>query len=166
MGRDEKRASAQAARGELARPSATARPWRGEPRLDLGDKPLFAAEQMGDAGDVEHQPVGAVERGERRVAGAEIGDALQQLGLGFRVGVADDEGGMARAGVGERQAGGQAEPRGGRVDADEPARVVDHGDGRERCARINVLGAPRAVGRQQDGDERVDDNRTTYCWYP
>ena len=57
MRRDEKRASAQAARGESARPSATVEALAGEPRLDLGDQPLLAAEQMGDAGDVEHQPV-------------------------------------------------------------------------------------------------------------
>jgi len=35
---------------------------------------------------------------------------------------------MARARVGERQAGREAEPRGGRVDADEALRVVDLGD--------------------------------------
>ena len=52
-----KRASAQAARGESARPSATRQPGRGEARLDLGDQPVLAAEQMRDAGDVEHQPV-------------------------------------------------------------------------------------------------------------
>ena len=83
-----------------------------KPRLDLGDQPLLAAEQMGDAGDVEHQPVAPVERGERREARAGVGDALQQPRFGLRLGVADDERGLARLRVGERQADAEAEPRG------------------------------------------------------
>ena len=47
---------------------------------------------------------------------------------------------MARARVGERQAGLKAEARGVRVDADEPARVLDLRDDGERRGGIN----PRA----------------------
>ena len=79
MRRFEWRASAEAARGASARPSARVRPRRAKTRLDIGDKPLFAAEEMRDAGDVEHQPIASVERDERREAGAEVGEALEQL---------------------------------------------------------------------------------------
>ena len=123
-------------------------PLRRKARLDLADQPRLAAEEMGGAGDVEHQAVAPVERDERRIARAGVGEALQQFRLRRRIGLGDDERGMARASVGERQAGRQAEPRGVGVDADEPARVLDRRDDRERHADVNLMRAPRAVRRQ------------------
>ena len=61
---------------------------------------------------------------------------------------------MARARVGEREADGQAEPRRGGVDADEPLGVVDPGDRRERRAWVN--GARDAArGRSPDAAARA-----------
>ena len=119
-----------------------------EARLDLGQQPRLAAEQVRNARNVEHQTVGAIERDERRIARAGVREALEQLGLPGRIGLADDERGMARARVGERQARAQAEARGVRVDANEPTRVSDHGDRRERRRGINPVRAPRAIRRQ------------------
>ena len=50
---------------------------------------LFAAEQMGAAGDVEEQPVRAVERHQRRVAVAPVGEAFEQPAVGLRIGFDD-----------------------------------------------------------------------------
>ncbi len=63
---------------------------------------------------------------------------------------------MARARVGERQAGGEAEPRGVGVDADEALRAFDLGDddeGRRRLARPLTLPLP-ASGERSFGAER------------
>ena len=65
------------------------------------------------------------------------GSASQTTSAGWR----------ARASASVRPAV-KAEPRGLRVDAGEPARVLDRRDGRQRRARINAMRAPRAVGRQ------------------
>ena len=47
----------------------------------------LAAEKMGAAGNVQKEPVGAVERHQRRIAVAPVGEAIEQppvgLGLGF-----------------------------------------------------------------------------------
>jgi len=93
---------------------------------------------MGDAGNVEHQPVGAIERGKRGVAGAPIAEARQKLRLFKRLGLGDDESGKAGARVGERKAQVQAEPRRRAVDADQPLRIVDLGDRDKRRRLVNV----------------------------
>ena len=75
---------------------------------------LFAAEQMGAAGDVEKQAVGAVERHQRRVAVAPVGEAFEQPAVGLRIGLDDvDAGCMARA---------SAMPMPGFSSAPQPAR--------------------------------------------
>ena len=51
---------------------------------------------------------------------------------------------MARARVGERQARREAEPRGGRVDADEALRVFDLGDERRGAAKLASSPSPRS----------------------
>ena len=100
-------------------------PLRGEALQAILDERRLAVEEMRDAGNVEHQPVGAIERGERRKAGAPVAEPLQEPRL-FRGRRLDgDEGGKARARIGEREAAAQAQPRGFGVDADEPLRVVD-----------------------------------------
>ena len=115
---------------------------------------LFAAEEMRHARNVEHQAVGAIEGGERGEARAPVAQALEKPRLFRRVRLDRDEGGMARARVRQRQAGRQAEPRGVRVDADEPLGVLDPGDRRERRALVNGLEPPGAVRRQTRQPER------------
>ena len=51
---------------------------RGKPRATVLDERRLAAEEMGDAGNVEHQPVAPIERGERGKAGAPVAEALEQ----------------------------------------------------------------------------------------
>ena len=116
----ENRASAQDPRGLPATPARARDPLRGEALQAILDQRRFAAEKMRDAGDVEHEPVGAIERGERRIARAPVAETLEQPRLFRRLRLDGDEGGMARARIGERKAGGQAKLRGGGVDADEP----------------------------------------------
>ena len=103
---------------------------------------------MSDAGNVEHQPVAAIERGKRGVAGAPIAKARQKLRLFRRLSLDHDESRKAGARVGERKTEAQAEPRGVSVDADQPLRIVDLGDRRQRRRPINSAEPPRAVGRQ------------------
>ncbi len=109
---------------------------------------------MRHAGNVEHQAVGAIERGKRGEARAPVAQTLEKPRLFRRVRLDRDEGGMARARVRQREAGRQAEPRGVRVDADEPLGVLDPGDRRERRAFVNGLEPPGAVRRQTRQPER------------
>ena len=60
---------------------------RGEPRAAILDQRLVAAEQMGDARNVEHEPVGAVERGERGESRAPVAQALEKPRLFRRRGL-------------------------------------------------------------------------------
>ena len=71
---------------------------------------------MGDAENVEHQPVAPIERGEGGKAGAPITEALEQPRLFLRLGLDRDESRKAGARIGERKAYAQAEPRGLSVD--------------------------------------------------
>ena len=121
---------------------------RGKPRATILDQRRFALEQMGDAGNVEHQPVAPIERGERGKAGAPIAEALEQPRLFRRLSLDRDESRKAGARVGERKAYAQAEPRGLSVDADEPLRIVDPSDRDKRRRLVNAAEPPRAVGRQ------------------
>ena len=105
---------------------------RGKPRATILDQRRLALEQMGDAGNVEHQPVAHIERGERRIAGAPIAEARQKLRLFRRLSLDHDESRKAGARVGKRKAQAQAEPRGLSVDADQPLRIVDLGDRGQR----------------------------------
>ena len=93
---------------------------------------------MGDSGNIEHQPVASIERGERGIAGAPIAKARQKLRLLRRLSLDRDESGKAGARVGERKAYAQAEPRGLGVDANQPLRVVDLGDRDKQRRLVNV----------------------------
>ena len=103
---------------------------RGKPRAAILDQRRFALKQMGDARNVEHQPVAPVERGERGEAGAPVAQALDEPRLFKRLSLDRDERRKAGARVGERKADAEAEPRGLSVDADEPLRIVDFRDRR------------------------------------
>ncbi len=146
----EKRASAQAARGLSGDAERDRDPLRGRSaRRQSLDEPRLAAEQMRDAGNVEHQPVGPIERGERRVAGAPVAEAFEKLRLLRRARPRrrrERDGARAR-----RRATGPGSGRAARLAASTPTsrlRVVDLGDGRERRAPVNAAEPPRAVGRQ------------------
>ena len=103
---------------------------------------------MGDAGNVEHQPVGAIERGQRGIAGAPIAEAGQKLRFFKRLGLDDDESWKASARVGERKAQAQAQPRSLSVDANQPLRIIDLGDRDQRRRLVNAAEPPCAIGRQ------------------
>lgn len=140
-----------------------------QPRLDLGDEPLLAAEEMRDAGHVEHQSIGAVERDERREAGAGVGDPLEKLRLGRRIGLDRDERRMARPRIGERQADAEAEPGGAGVDADQALGAFDLGDGDERGripARLFTTQLVPAIcrqARQPEGEKPPDRRIFAHC---
>jgi hypothetical protein len=119
-----------------------------ESRPTILDQRRFALEQMSDAGNVEHQPVAPVKRSERGVAGAPIAEARQKLRLFRGLSLDDDERRKASARVGERKAYIQAEPRSPGVDANQPLRIVDLGDGDKRRRLIDAADPPRAIGRQ------------------
>ena len=93
---------------------------------------------MGDSGNVEHQSVGPVERGERGEAGAPIAEALDELRLFLRLSLDCNERRKAGARVGKGKAYAQAEPCGLGVDADQPLRIVDLGDRDKRRRLVNV----------------------------
>ena len=112
------------------------------------DQRRFALEQVGDAGNVEHQPIAPIERGERGVTRAPIAEARQKLRLFRRLSLDRDESRKARARVGERKACAQAEPRSLGVDADQPLRIVDSSDRGQRRRLVNAAEPPRAIGRQ------------------
>ena len=120
------------------------------------DQRRFAAEQMRHARNIEHQAVGAIERGERGEARAPVAETLEKPRLFRRVRLDRDEGGMARARVRQREAGRQAELCGVGVDADEPLGVLDPGDRRERRRPVNGLAAagrgpsPDAAARERE----------------
>ena len=137
-------------------------PLRGEPRATILDQRRFALEQMGDSGNVEHQPVAPVERGERGEAGAPVAQALEEPRLFRRRRLDHDERRKAGARVGERKADAQAEPGGLSVDADEPLRIVDLGDRDKRRALVNAAEPPRAVARQtrQPEGEKSPDRQS------
>ena len=107
------------------RPGSTGR--RGEAGADVEalmeeapqhivEQPLLAAEQMDAAGHVEKQPVAAVQRHQRGVAVAPVGQAFEQPHVGLRVGLDDIDAGMHGAGVGYAHAGLQLQPLSLRVE--------------------------------------------------
>ena len=75
-----------------------------EARQDVVQHGALAAEQMGAAGDVEEKPVRAVERHQRRVAVAPVGEAFEQPAVGLRIGLDDVDRGMHGARVGNAHA--------------------------------------------------------------
>ena len=78
-------------------------PLRGKPRATVLDQRRLAAEQMRDAGNVEHQPVAPIERGERGEARAPVAEALEEPRLFRRLGLDRDEAGeRARASASDR----------------------------------------------------------------
>ena len=76
-----------------------------QPGGEIGDQRLFAAVKMRAAADVEQQAVGRVDRHQRRVAQAPVGDFFQKTSVGFGVFLDRIERGMHGARLRQREAG-------------------------------------------------------------
>jgi hypothetical protein len=102
------------------------------PSLDRLHQSPFAAEQMGAAGDVQHQAVRRIQRDHW----AEAAEILHQPGQkgGVRLGPMDDgaQGGRPRPGVGQGQTRGQACLRRRWIDRRQPQRALDFFDEDDR----------------------------------
>ena len=103
-------------------------------RQDVVQHRPFAAEQMGAAGDVEKQAVGAVQRHQRGVAVAPVGKAFEQAAVGLRIGLDDVDRGMHGARIGNAHAALQMKRLSPLVEGRDALRVpvamADHtGDG-------------------------------------
>ena len=108
---------------------------------------------MRRARNVEDQPVGGVERDERRVARAALRQPVEPGGIGD--GIVRHDGKVADlcAGIGERHAGGEPQRRGVRIDAREterPALLFGKDDRGVRRRR----GAAQPFGREPREEER------------
>ena len=94
----------------------TGRPTRDAGALQVAAEPRaerrLAAEQMAAAGDVEHQAVRRIEGDGRRIALAGGGQPQQQAIVGAGIGLHHVEIRNPRPGIGQRQAGAEAQPRG------------------------------------------------------
>ena len=107
----------------------------------------LAAEQMGAAGDVEHEAVGRIEADQRRVAVAPVGDGIEQAAVRRRLAGGDGKAGKHRARIGERHAGPQAEALRRIVHGDDPLRALDRlGDDERLIRRGQAAGEP--IGRK------------------
>jgi hypothetical protein len=113
----------------------------GEAAEAIGQKRRLAApalrrfpcgKEMSAAGYVEKQTERRIERDQRRIAVAPIGDALQECAVGRLVSLGDDEIGMAAAGVCEAHAHRNATAFGNAVRGDDAERALDLRNDRER----------------------------------
>ena len=89
-----------------------------------GEKTLLAAEQMGAAGDVEHQPMRFVQRRQRRIALATRRQTRQDLGVRRTVDFLHDELRQTRPRIRQRQAGNKSLAKGGGVERAESLGVL------------------------------------------
>ena len=105
-----KRASACAAPAVPATAMRAVKPRRRQKAEDAFAHPRLAAEQMGDAGQIEPEAVRAGAGGARRpAAGGEQAQPREPGGVALGVGGADVEAGNEDPRLGERHAGPQAE---------------------------------------------------------
>ena len=119
----------------------------GDARDEIRDQRRLAAEQMGAAGDVEQHAVGRIERGERRIAPAPVGDPLQQVRIGARVFLDRHQIGMHGARLRQRHRHPQARSLGRRIDGDQFLGIAAPAGDHQR-ARIRRPLPRDAVGRQ------------------
>ena len=115
----------------------------------IGDQLVLAAVKMRAAADVEQQAVGSVDRHQRRVAQAPVGDILQQRGVGL--GVFLDR-------LQRRMHGARLRQRETRVQAEPFRRLVD-GDDQLGIAALAVMTSafhlsPRSGERSPGGAQR------------
>ena len=86
------------------KPGADIKALMEEARQDVVEHGAFAAEKMGAAGDVEKQAVGPVQRHQRGVAVAPVGEAFEQAAVGLRIGFDDVDRRMHGARIGDAHA--------------------------------------------------------------
>ena len=66
------------AAGRVGDADARAQTLGGEPRDDIAGKRRLAAEEMGAAGDIEHDARGSIDPDQRGIAVAPVGDRFEQ----------------------------------------------------------------------------------------
>jgi len=85
----------------------------------------LTAKEMCDPRYIEKQPLGSIQRDQRRVAFAGIGNCFQQLQIRACVGMDNRQIGNACACIRQRHAGFQAETRRVEIDRSKPQRIRD-----------------------------------------
>ena len=131
-----------------------------EASLKVFAQGLFAAEEMGGAGDIDPEALGPapVERG--TVTGAPAGELEKGRGIGFGLGLFGLEMGAAGAGVGEGEAWIESFIRRRAIDRGEPNALLAGGDKRKRGLRRCVAAAipdkplDRPMGQPDGNDTR------------
>ena len=105
---------------------------------EVGEERFFAVimamagEKMRAAGDVEEQAVRKIERDERRIAVAPVGELFEERMVGRLVGLGHDEIGDGAACIGKGGAQADSPPLGNFVDCDDANRALDFFDDGER----------------------------------
>ena len=85
-----------------------------------------------------------IERDERRIAVAPVGELFEQRVVGRLVGLRDAKIGNGAARIGKAHAEADAPPLGDPVDGDDAERVLDlRDDGERRCLRRRAGSLPR-----------------------
>ncbi len=79
---------------------------------------------MGAAGNIEMQPIRAVERDQRRIAVAPVGKRVQEGGIGKRIGRQHLQIGMHGAGLGNALAAGKLQAFGVAIERDNAHGIV------------------------------------------
>ena len=115
-GEGAKRASACAAPSVSARPARAVRPKRDSRAMRSSRSCVFAAVEMGDAGDVDPQAVIAVDVAVGSVAAAPAGQTQQRRAIAARIGRLRRQTWEGRARVGQRLADAHALLRRAHVD--------------------------------------------------
>ncbi len=118
-----------------------------QPGADARQQRRLAAEQLGTAGDVQHQPVRRVRGRFRREAQRPERQPLQQGPVRFQLGRAQHQVGIHRLRVGQRLPGVQ--PRARRVHRRQQAPVADRGPARQRLIPQRRVGLPQPIRRQR-----------------
>ena len=136
---------------------------KAQPAAESEDAPahnLLAAEQMGDAGQVQPEPVRAGQSGARSpAAGGEQAEPAQPGGIAFRIGGADVEPPHQHPRLGERHARREPERAGARAGGGDQVAIADAVRGDEGAfvanaatsVRTAASRAQRAPGRQWPG---------------
>ncbi len=134
-----------------------------EARLDLVQQFRLAAEKPGRAGHIEHDAVRPIERGERREAGAPVGDCLERRRTGPGIMLLEPHARTQRARVGDRHAGPKPARLRRRIDGGEAFGAIDPAPERERRVTPRRVAPPQdPVGRksrQEDAEETHDEAR-------
>ena len=121
----------------------------GKAAFEVGQEAGFAAEEMGNAGDVEPEPGRAVHVERGTVAGRPAGESFQEVGIRARSGGSREKRRADGAGIGQPHAGRQPRLPSGRIDGGEGQPVCVAADKRERLlSRWRCMAGAHALPRQ------------------